>query len=117
MSFLKQPFDFLIDRDDMIDITFPGYIMILVVCAVTLFLIIPKGDTVITPVMETTVTETVEMTDPRTVTKGEEVAPYGLRTTAATEDMYRPPSLETDTILPIPIISGTPRTKPAPRSH
>lgn len=74
MSFLKQPFDFLIDRDDMIDVTFPGYIMILVVCAVTLFLIIPKGDTVITPVMETTVTETVEMTDPRTVTKGEEVA-------------------------------------------
>ena len=58
----------------MIDVTFPGYIMILVVCAVTLFLIIPKGDTVITPVMETTVTETVEMTDPRTVTKGEEVA-------------------------------------------
>ena len=74
MSFLKQPFDFLIDRDDMIDVTFPGYIMILVVCAVTLFLIIPKGDTVITPVMETTVSETVEMTDPRTVTKGEEVA-------------------------------------------
>ena len=72
MSFLKQPFDFLIDRDDMIDVTFPGYIMILVVCAVTLFLIIPKGDTVITPVMETTVTETVEMTDPRMVTKGEE---------------------------------------------
>lgn len=58
----------------MIDVTFPGYIMILVVCAVTLFLIIPKGDTVITPVMETTVTETVEMTDPRTVTKGEVVA-------------------------------------------
>lgn len=58
----------------MIDVTFPGYIMILVVCAVTLFLIIPKGDTVITPVMETTVSETVEMTDPRTVTKGEEVA-------------------------------------------
>ena len=25
MSFLKQPFDFLIDRDDMIDVTFPGY--------------------------------------------------------------------------------------------
>ena len=74
MSFLKQPFDFLIDRDDMIDVTFPGYIMILVVCAVTLFLVIPKGDTVITPVMETTVTETVEMTDPRTVTKGEVVA-------------------------------------------
>ena len=74
MSFLKQPFDFLIDRDDMIDVTFPGYIMIFVVCAVTLFLIIPKGDTVITPVMEITVTETVEMTDPRTVTKGEEVA-------------------------------------------
>ena len=58
----------------MTDVTFPGYIMILVVCAVTLFLIIPKGDTVITPVMEITVTETVEMTDPRTVTKGEEVA-------------------------------------------
>lgn len=74
MSFLKEPFDFLIDRDDMIDVTFPGYIMILIVCAVTLFLVIPKGDTVITPVMETTVTETVEMTDPRMVTKGEEVA-------------------------------------------
>lgn len=73
MSFLKQPFDFLIDRDDMIDVTFPGYIMILVVCAVTLFMVV-QGDTVITPVMETTVTETVEMTDPRTVTKGEEVA-------------------------------------------
>ena len=74
MSFLKEPFDFLIDRDDMIDVTFPGYIMILIVCAVTLFLVIPKGDTVITPVMETTVTETVEMTDLRMVTKGEEVA-------------------------------------------
>ena len=58
----------------MIDVTFPGYIMILIVCAVTLFLVIPKGDTVITPVMETTVTETVEMTGPRMVTKGEEVA-------------------------------------------
>lgn len=74
MSFLKEPFDLLIDRDDMVDVTFPGYIMILVVCAVTLFMVVPKGDTVITPVMETTVTETVQMSDSWMATKGEDVA-------------------------------------------
>lgn len=64
----------LFDYDGMTDITFPGYIMILVVCAVTLFLIIPKGDTVRTPVMETTVTETVEMSGSWMTTKEEDVA-------------------------------------------
>lgn len=73
MSFFKDYIDLAIDRGEFIRISVPGFILLLAVCALSIFIVFPKGKTEVTPAKEAVTLTTASM-KPYSSGNGESIA-------------------------------------------